>query len=67
MLDARCTFLFGINFGQFDRNDADTLVGVIARSAGVWDSKFSSFFFHVVILLYVFSLPPKNLGSWTGD
>jgi len=24
--------------GQFDRNDADTLVGVIARSAGVWDN-----------------------------
>lgn len=24
---------------QFDKNDADTLVGVIARSAGVWDSK----------------------------
>ncbi len=28
---------------QFDKNDADTLVGVIARSAGVWDSKRSSF------------------------
>ena len=24
---------------QFDKNDPDTLVGVIARSAGVWDSK----------------------------
>ncbi|KAK5132804.1 hypothetical protein LTR08_008605 [Meristemomyces frigidus] len=24
--------------GQFDREDADTLVGVIARSAGVWDN-----------------------------
>jgi copper chaperone for superoxide dismutase len=24
--------------GKFDRNDADTLVGVIARSAGVWDN-----------------------------
>ncbi|OMP84207.1 Superoxide dismutase 1 copper chaperone, partial [Diplodia seriata] len=24
--------------GQFDKNDADTLVGVIARSAGVWDN-----------------------------
>ncbi|KAI0614262.1 Superoxide dismutase 1 copper chaperone [Pyrenophora tritici-repentis] len=23
--------------GQFDKNDPDTLVGVIARSAGVWD------------------------------
>ncbi|KAI4959623.1 hypothetical protein J4E86_003346 [Alternaria arbusti] len=24
--------------GQFDKNDPDTLVGVIARSAGVWDN-----------------------------
>jgi copper chaperone for superoxide dismutase len=24
--------------GKFDKNDADTLVGVIARSAGVWDN-----------------------------
>lgn len=24
--------------GKFDRNDPDTLVGVIARSAGVWDN-----------------------------
>ena len=24
--------------GMFDRNDEDTLVGVIARSAGVWDN-----------------------------
>ena len=24
---------------QFDKNDSNTLVGVIARSAGVWDSK----------------------------
>ena len=24
--------------GKFEKNDADTLVGVIARSAGVWDS-----------------------------
>ncbi|KAI9669694.1 MAG: hypothetical protein M1831_007390 [Alyxoria varia] len=24
--------------GQFDRNDPDTLVGVVARSAGVWDN-----------------------------
>ncbi|OCL03016.1 Cu,Zn superoxide dismutase-like protein [Glonium stellatum] len=24
--------------GKFDRNDADTIVGVIARSAGVWDN-----------------------------
>lgn len=31
------------NVLQFDKNDPDTLVGVIARSAGVWDSKcFSS-------------------------
>jgi copper chaperone for superoxide dismutase len=29
----------GHNVSQFDKNDADTLVGVIARSAGVWDSK----------------------------
>ena len=27
------------NLLQFDKNDPDTLVGVIARSAGVWDSK----------------------------
>jgi hypothetical protein len=27
------------NVSQFDKNDSDTLVGVIARSAGVWDSK----------------------------
>jgi copper chaperone for superoxide dismutase len=27
------------NVLQFDKNDPDTLVGVIARSAGVWDSK----------------------------
>jgi hypothetical protein len=32
------------NVSQFDKNDPDTLVGVIARSAGVWDSKC---FFHV--------------------
>ncbi|KAF2191336.1 Cu,Zn superoxide dismutase-like protein [Zopfia rhizophila CBS 207.26] len=25
--------------GKFDKNDADTLVGVIARSAGVWDNE----------------------------
>ena len=32
------------NLLQFDKNDPDTLVGVIARSAGVWDSKcFSQF------------------------
>lgn len=24
--------------GRFEKNDADTLVGVIARSAGVWDN-----------------------------
>jgi copper chaperone for superoxide dismutase len=24
--------------GQFEKNDGDTLVGVIARSAGVWDN-----------------------------
>ena len=24
--------------GEFDKNDPDTLVGVIARSAGVWDN-----------------------------
>ena len=24
--------------GKFDQNDADTLVGVVARSAGVWDN-----------------------------
>jgi copper chaperone for superoxide dismutase len=24
--------------GKFDKNDADTLVGVVARSAGVWDN-----------------------------
>lgn len=30
------------NSSQFDKNDPDTLVGVIARSAGVWDSKCSS-------------------------
>lgn len=24
--------------GEFEKNDADTLVGVIARSAGVWDN-----------------------------
>ena len=24
--------------GRFDKNDADTIVGVIARSAGVWDN-----------------------------
>lgn len=24
--------------GKFDKNDADTIVGVIARSAGVWDN-----------------------------
>jgi len=29
------------DLGQFDKNDADTLVGVIARSAGVWDSECS--------------------------
>jgi copper chaperone for superoxide dismutase len=28
---------------QFDKNDPDTLVGVIARSAGVWDSKCFSY------------------------
>lgn len=27
------------DLAQFDKNDPDTLVGVIARSAGVWDSK----------------------------
>lgn len=27
---------------KFDKNDPDTLVGVIARSAGVWDSKYLS-------------------------
>jgi hypothetical protein len=31
--------MMGSNVSQFDKNDADTLVGVIARSAGVWDSK----------------------------
>ncbi|KAF2473238.1 Cu,Zn superoxide dismutase-like protein [Lindgomyces ingoldianus] len=25
--------------GKFDKNDADTIVGVIARSAGVWDNE----------------------------
>jgi copper chaperone for superoxide dismutase len=24
--------------GKFEKNDEDTLVGVIARSAGVWDN-----------------------------
>lgn len=24
--------------GRFERNDGDTLVGVVARSAGVWDN-----------------------------
>jgi len=28
-----------LTMSQFDKNDPDTLVGVIARSAGVWDSK----------------------------
>jgi copper chaperone for superoxide dismutase len=33
-------FLYSIaDLLQFDKNDPDTLVGVIARSAGVWDSK----------------------------
>ena len=27
-----------VNNGKFDKADADTLVGVIARSAGVWDN-----------------------------
>jgi copper chaperone for superoxide dismutase len=31
------------NVSQFDKNDPDTLVGVIARSAGVWDSKCFSY------------------------
>lgn len=30
---------FRADISQFDKNDPDTLVGVIARSAGVWDSK----------------------------
>lgn len=34
--------LIRTNTLQFDKNDPDTLVGVIARSAGVWDSKWSS-------------------------
>jgi hypothetical protein len=38
----------GLNVLQFDKNDPDTLVGVIARSAGVWDSKCFSRFFPIV-------------------
>ena len=39
MLESSSVVLIGIDLAQFDKNDADTLVGVIARSAGVWDSK----------------------------
>lgn len=33
------TATISANVLEFDKNDPDTLVGVIARSAGVWDSK----------------------------
>jgi len=34
----RSIVVAGQQDGKFDRNDPDTLVGVIARSAGVWDN-----------------------------
>lgn len=36
------------NVSQFDKNDPDTLVGVIARSAGVWDSKCFCYLFAAI-------------------
>jgi copper chaperone for superoxide dismutase len=39
----RCSGWTRCDVLQFDKNDSDTLVGVIARSAGVWDSKCFSY------------------------
>jgi copper chaperone for superoxide dismutase len=43
---------------QFDKNDPDTLVGVIARSAGVWDSK--CFSLPLTWLFSILSRKPAN-------
>jgi copper chaperone for superoxide dismutase len=44
---------------QFDKNDPDTLVGVIARSAGVWDSKSFSSYFPANLTRIPVSLDPR--------
>lgn len=65
--------------GKFDKNDPDTIVGVIARSAGVWEnvsrptgsarSPLTSFFTgqNCVLVLRQDSMAGTDRRSWSGN